>query len=888
MKDLYVTTTETLYPNSTNFSDVVVRMYGRDSDHELVKVTIRGFEPYFYTNEESFEAGPSPAEIEEIERVEKSGATPLSDRYVQEPRQLVKVVTSHPGAVPSVRRQYELTWGADVIFTERFRIDNQVKTGISVPEDAEKDDGHYVVDADEIESVEMKDVEPRVLTLDIETDDRGAGFPDPGEARILSVVAHDSYDDEYVGFLDLDGRSFESHFDLDESPEDLDDLGLNELDTLNFEADERRMLIAFASWVSDKDPDLICGWNSGDDSNDGFDLPHLIERMANRGANPVRLSRDGEVEVTDHEEVEIAGRSVYDLMDGWEDTKFTQPRSSRLDYVALQELDDEKIPHNDMGFYEMYREDPVKFLNYNAKDVRLTVQINEEANVLGFKKRLKDMIGVDWHRTHQNNQFIEMSVRRKCREHGLVMITSYDNEYVQKAREEADSGVNYEGARVLTAFNGLKTNVCGVDLASLYPMTQWMLNASPDARITEEQAMEGDIPYVVSENGVYYRNDKDGIIRELVDEYHQVKAEFKAKRNAADYGTDEWQDAAEAYNVTKTIYNSYYGFSGWDRSPLYDPEAAAAITLTGQRVLQETENYINEETIANVVYGDTDSNYVEFPSDWDQEMTLGYAEQICESLTNEVYPALASSEFNIPTEQNRWEIEVEMRAERFFMSGSKKKYAYLKMWDEGDPFDHKINDGDGKFSVTGYQCVKSNFALMTKEVQEKILEAIVRGQSKSDVAEMAFDAASSIDPDHPDWEYLGIPQGLRKQIDKARSDTDDAYSWSSTGDYPRDETPRAAYFSNELLDVKFEKGDKPLRVKVKPGLTVNGEDVDVVAFETEEDLEPIADEVRLDPVEMQRKLIELPMEDIFEAFELEMDSALRGEAQEQSGLQAFA
>lgn len=910
--DLYITNTETLYPSNTDYNEVVIRLYGRTEDNVAKTITVQGYEPYFYAPAEEESEVPQ-AEVEDIKRYEETDFTPLRDRFAhrtpwQDAQELVKVVVERPGDIPGVSDHFSKTWAADTIFTERFRIDKDIRTGVRVPTSSESN--HLTVDHEDIEPVEMTDVAPRTVTLDIETDDRDTGFPDPGDARILSIAAHDSYEQETVVFLDLDGQSFETFFDLNaeqaellaENEFSLDDLGLEHVDELNFEANERRMLIAFASWVSDHNPDLLCGWNSADDATDGFDFPHLIERMAAVNAQPGRLCRDDGVEVKPQGQVHIGGRSVYDLMDGWEDTKFTNPRSTRLEYVAGEALDDAKIEHSEMGYYEMYDEDSVTFTDYNAKDTKLTVDITEAENILGFKKRLKDMIGVDWERTHENNEFIEMSVRRKCHEHNLVMLTSYDNEHVQKALESGDDGVNYEGAWVGTAFSGVRVNVAGVDLASLYPMTQWMLNASPDTRIDRAKAFKHDIPHVVAENGQTFRDDVDGIIRELVDEYHQVKREFKQERNAADYGTATWNEAAEAYNVTKTIYNSYYGYSGWDKSPLYNPRDAAAITLTGQRVIKRTAEYISEEAVegVEVIYGDTDSNYLQFPNNWGQIETLEYAEGLCETLTEEIYPDLCSS-FNIPAENNRWEIEVEMRAERMFQAGSKKQYAYLKTWDEGDPHEKVVGtdtpaseldwSGDeyGKFDVTGFPCVKSNFSLITKETQEEILEAIVRGRDNSEVASILHDAAAGIDAADPDWERLGMPQGLGKKLDAERSYHDDYYTF--TNGTPKGAHPRGAYFANQLLDVDYGDGSNPLRAYIRPSVQAhdaNGDSVapTVIGYETERDLEPIADELKMDVPKMQEKVLRNPMEDVFNAIGEDVDAALEG--QMQSGLEAFA
>jgi DNA polymerase I len=690
---VYLTTTETLYPKQTDFDSLVVRLYGRTKDQEMKTVTVKGFQPYFLTRKcDSDKVGES--DHEDILGYEEVTETPLSERWQTDQTDLVKVNVKFPHSVKVLRQEFDRTWEADCIFTERFRIDTGIKTGVKVPTHTTRGD-HIIVDADELEPVAMKDVEPRVLTLDIETDDRDAGFPDPGEARILSIAIHDSYTDQYEVFLDLDGENFRSFFDLNavqkaklaENDLSLSDIGITEPDKLTPKKSEQMMLTAFANTVQEINPDLIAGWNSGDSSNDGFDMPHIISRMKGVGASAGRLSREREVEVDHHGDdfkPSVTGRALYDLMDGWGDTKFTEPDSFKLDDVAQDALGDAKIEHQEQGYFEMYDEDPVKFVNYNVKDTRLTVEVNQAENVLGFKKRLKDMVGVDWRRTHQNNEFIEMSVRRKCAEHGLAMITAYDNEYVGGDTDE----VNYEGAYVFSPFEGLRENVVGIDLESLYPRTQQMLNVSPDARIEKSKALVEDIPFVEAENGQTFRDDVDGIMRELITDYMKLKAKFKEERNEANPGTEEREKLAEVYSVTKTIVNSFYGYGGWNRSPLYNPHDAAAVTLTGQAVIKATAEYVNDETSGEVAYGDTDSVYCQWPNKWGQVKTLEYVDEVCDYLNEELYPDLCE-EYRIEPQDNRWNMELEKRGD-MFMSGSKKRYSMRTVWSEGMPFNKVI------------------------------------------------------------------------------------------------------------------------------------------------------------------------------------------------------
>ena len=888
--DLYVTNCETIYPDRDDpWRDVVVRLYGRCTEDPADRrtVTVTGFEPYFYVREDECDRW-SPADLDDLVRYEETGVVPLEDRFLPpaEQRDLVKVVADHPGAVPSLRDRFEKTWAADVQFTNRFRIDKGIQSGIRISLDG-VDEGreHVTVDHRRVEAIEVEDVEPRVCVLDIETDDRDSGFPDPGEARVLSIAAHDSVTDELTVFLDTEGRDLQAWFGLDDAPESLADLGVTEADRLEYASGEREMLRLFADYVQEHDPDILAGWNSGDSNDDGFDFPHLVARMDDCNVSPARLAREDRYDLDEYNgdwTVDLQGRSTYDLMDAWASTKFTEPDSKKLDRVAQDVLDDAKIEHPDMGYYEMYDADPARFVNYNAKDTLLTVDIAREENVFGFKQRLKDMVGVDWEEVRQNRYFVDMSVRRKCREHDVVMYTAEDNPR-RAGSSGRDGEVNYEGAYVFPAFEGVKRNLVGVDLASLYPMTQWMLNASPDTKVTAEWATNRpEDHWVQAANDVYFRIDEDSIIRELVDEYRQLKAEFKEKRNAAETGSKRHKELAEAYNVTKTIYNSYYGYTGWALSPIYDPDIAAAVTITGQRVIKRTAEYIEAETAGEIVYGDTDSNYVQFPENWDQEMTLEYAESVCETLSEEVYPELCN-EFFIPPSDNRWLIELEMRAERFFMHGKKKRYAYLKTWDEGDPFDERVDE----FSVTGYECERSDVADITDDAQREVLEAIVRGASKEAVADIVFEYASGIDATDPDWEYLGIRQGMGKDISREKAWSDDYYNWSTTGDHPQDAHPRAAWFANHLLDVEFSKGSKPMRAEVHETVSVEGEPVDVIAYEYEQDLAPIEDELKMNVPKQQEKVLKNPLEPILDAFGLEPAAAFRGDAQTQSDLEAF-
>jgi DNA polymerase I len=858
-KEVYVTNTEWEMQND----EPVILLYGRNDAGKSEPIEVTGFEPHFYVLPEHAE-DISPVDHENIVRFEDS-----EFRDVLEQREMVRVVLDNPKQSGDVAGLFPQTFNEDIDYTDQFRIIHGVETGVRAPSSR--------CEVERIEAVE-KEAPPRVLTFDIETDDRGEGFPDYGEARILSVVAHDSYTDEYTGFIDMDGQGLADRFpDADlNALEHPSDLGLERLDKLEFSGNEKGMLKTFRDYITENDFDLVCGWNSN-----GFDTPFVIERMDKRGVNSDRMARGrGGSYINWRGDPVIQGRSCYDLMKAWEDTKFTKV-STALDNAAAMELDDAKLEHADLGFYELYQQNTKRFLNYNTQDTHLTVGVNQAANALGFKSALRDTIGLDYEQTTQNNEYIEMMIRRKLHAEQMVGPTA----------DPPDDDPMYDGAYVFDAFNGLKENIVGIDLASLYPNTLWMLNASPDTKLGKigrdfksewvERIRDEGFGVSVASNGVVFCLEEDGIMRELVDDALTLKEHAGEMKQDSSLSEAEQADWAEEYSVRKTIVNSIYGVIGWVRFFLYDMDIAAAVTLTGQEVIKETARHVNEETVASVAYGDTDSNYIEFPDDYDQQRSLEEAQGICDTLNASVYPALARKMgmddsvdgHHLPT---RFEIELEMYASHFFQSGQKKFYAYKKTWKEGMAFSAVLNDGEGKLSISGYPCVKSNTAGLTAQVQRDTLEAIVDGAGEDEIRSIIHEGAKSISPSDPDWDNIGVPGGLGKSLED--------YTW--TDGSPQGASPRAAYFANKHLpDCNFGEGETVKRVYLDR--TVIGEDtLDVIGFERAAQLSSIEEELTIDVQRMQNTLIRNPMETILNAVDIDVDSAIKN--QSQTGLSAFA
>lgn len=832
-------------------NETVFKLFGRHPDNPERRevVTVHGFRPYFYApagEARSMEDWLLSQDcIEELDY--EHGFDGFNVDY-----DIVRVYVPTPQATRDARELFDgQTFEADVQFTNRLRVDTGLKAVVEVP----GNDVHYT----EIKPVEpdvtppeggvngsktpFQNLSPRVVTLDIEVDDRGAGFPEHGEERILSIVAHDSYDDETVAWLDGGGRELYDWAGVERPDEDEDPkevLGIDDaVDQLHLQTDERAMLIDFACWIDDKDPDLLTGWNI-----DGFDGQYLIARMEEVGAQPNRMSPLGWSGINNFGDARIKGRTIYDLLDVYKANQFTEKSSYRLDAVAHDELGERKIDFTGT-YYDLYENDPMKFIQYNARDVELCVRINEEADVIQFRDLLRRQVGVDFEDSFNNKDFVDMMCRRKLyewRRAGPTRPSWQDT-------PESD----FEGAAVLDAFSGVAENVAGMDLASLYPYLMAMLNASPETK--------SDDGLYVAASGTRFSSQRQGLFPALVDDGIELKATYKtALRNATDEDTVEFLE--NQYGVAKTVTNSLYGVTGWPRFFLYDEDVAEAVTLTGQEIIRATANFVENEGF-EAIYGDTDSVYVKMPSTHGKEWCLEQAQVLAARLNNKVYPRVVS-QYGVPEDECLMEIEVETYMERYFQWGKKKQYAYLATWKDG----HDVEDPS--VTIVGSSSRRSDRAALTQQVERDIMQTILRDEGS--VGDVVFQAAKKIDRLDPEWELIGIPMGYGQEFSE----------YDNPGAHVR-----GGMVANEALGKDYGKGDKPMRCYIED-TTIGGaieEPTDVICYEVEGDLEPGEGYLKCDVTRMTQKLLINPFDEMLAAIDVDVAAAIRG--QQQTGLGAW-
>jgi len=812
MTDLYITNTERV----TEGNETRLRIHGRDAEMNAHTVDVTGFNPYFYVPTAEVKALVDFERREHVVSV-KHGYTSLFGDDVSR----IEVTTTN--ATRELRELFSENFETDVWYENRALIDLELYTGIRVP------DGEIEIAASAVEPVDFT-TDFSVLTFDIETDDRGR-FPKPGERPVLSIVGQDSESGEYRGFVWLGGRPVGEVLPG----------GLPEgLDALEYYETEVEMLAGFAQYVSDVNPDVLTAWNIG------FDAPYILERMKKLSVDAARLARGGWAGMSKNGRAHIAGRVIYDMLDAYKSTKRGELPSYSLNAVAAEELGEEKLDHSGEGIYEMWESNVDKLLRYNFHDVRLVVALNDKLGIIEFRAALSNAVGADFGDAENNNDFIEMMVRRKLHEKGLIGPTT-----VYEKKED-----QFKGGYVRDPYYGVAEHVVGMDLESLYPNTMWMLNASPECRVDPE-TFKG--PFTQAPNGAAFRLDKIGVMTELVDEALSLKSEAKKKRNSATPDTAEYNRFSEEYDVRKTIVNSLFGVTGWEYFFLYDELTAESISTMGQEVIKFTSRYVEANSTGRVIYGDTDSNYVMFPDANNRVDALEEAYRLADELNETAYAEL-SVDYNMGTRDCRWRIEVESYSPRFFQYGKKKRYALHVTWKNGKKTD--------EIKKVGLHTNRSDVAPFTSELQTEVVEAILRDGDPATLNQMIYEAAESLSMVSPDWNAIGIPQGIKKPLD--------AY------DRPTAQVV-GAINSNRLLGTNFGENSKPKRVYLQPTYFAElDESIDVLCFD---DPDVLPDGLRLNTNRMVDTLIVKPIGPVVEAVGVDIETAILN--QYQTGLGSF-
>eukprot|EP00439_Symbiodinium_sp_Y106_P072024 s563_g13.t1 len=227
------------------------------------------------------------------------------------------------------------------------------------------------------------------------------------------------------------------------------------------------------------------------------------------------------------------------------------------------------------------------------------------------------------------------------------------------------------------------------------------------------------------------------VLRRLVDSRRVVKASMKSEKNPKILQVLEIRQKA-----LKVTANSMYGCLGFQNSRFHAKPLAALITAKGREALQSTKTVVQQELQLEVVYGDTDSVFVNSKTA-DFQKAMHVAEQIKRAV-NKRY--------------RRLEIEIDAVFVRLMLL-KKKKYAALKVvnW-EKELFEQELK---------GLDIVRRDWCGLAKEMGEAILTKILdpkmnKEESIEWVHQFLSEQAKNMDGGQVPLDKFVITKGLTK------------------------------------------------------------------------------------------------------------------------------
>ncbi len=458
--------------------------------------------------------------------------------------------------------------------------------------------------------------------------------------------------------------------------------------------EESDFLIALATRIRELDPDILLGWNVVD-----FDLRVLSQRFQALGVSdrqrcigrlPGDIQFHGDASFTRQSRAEVCGRMVVDGIPLVRDAlRFPDYRLGTVAHAVLGrgKLIDEAVPDAAAEITRLYREDPEALVAYNREDARLVVEILEHEGLIALARERSRLTGMQLDRVGASIASFDLIYLPELRRHGTV---------APDVKPEQDSAA-ITGGSVLDPVAGLARNVAVYDFKSLYPSLMRTFNIDPLA--LARGALDVPGAAIVAPNGARLSR-QEAILPRILER-------FMERREAAKKRGDRHADQA-----IKIMMNSMFGIFAAPACRFFSPELANAITRFGQQTLAWTcEGF--EARGMKVLYGDTDSVFVQLPEAGSSEQRSANAEQLRQSVAQEIADRIRA-EYDV---EAQLDLELEKIFTRFFLprvrggkEGSKKRYAG---W-VGDP-------EDGRLEIVGLESVRRDWPRVAQRLQKGML-----------------------------------------------------------------------------------------------------------------------------------------------------------------------
>ena len=384
---------------------------------------------------------------------------------------------------------------------------------------------------------------------------------------------------------------------------------------------EDELLLKFLERFREIDPDIVVGWNS-----DYFDIPYLYYRMCNvLGQDVARyLSPIGYVRETPwfkDQYIQIAGVESLDYMRLHKKFSWKDEPSFKLDAIGEKYAGLNKIEY-DGNLDKLFDDDPLKFIQYNFRDVEILKVLDEKLEYLSLVKNLA-------HKGKHN--YSEVYANTKTQD-GAISAYLLSKKIIPPAKDRNPlSKKNYAGGYLFCPKAGIYNYVFDEDLTSLYPSIIMTINIGKETMVgriidaddrnnrlglNDLERKDPDEEFIVenikrsrtkvnagrlismikqnelsiSANGVLFNTNRESVLSTILKKWFDERVKYKnAMKKAYKSGNKELGAAFHMKQYTmKILLNSLYGATALGSFRYGNVILSEAITLSGQRIIQES------------------------------------------------------------------------------------------------------------------------------------------------------------------------------------------------------------------------------------------------------------------------------------------------------------
>ena len=699
----------------------VIYLFGRTLDNKQICVIDQNFEPYFYvipkkgrqTEEKlskiKIERENETAEVVKTEKVKK--------HFLGKEVEAIKVYTNLPSSVPIIRsiikdwEVLEYTTEYDIKFKKRYLIDKNITPLLSVEAEGEfitKSLRVPVFRADKIEQKGEDSLEnPRVLAFDIETYNPNGKIIEPEKNPIIMLSF---YGNRYKKVITW--KKFKTN-----------------LDYIEFVDSESDLIERFKTVINDFKPDIIAGYFS-----DEFDLPYIKTR-----ADKYKIKLDIGLDFSDLNikktrtvTSDIRGINHLDIFKFIKKIIGPSMDTFSLSLNAVSaELINEKKKEVDLerlaDVWDKKQEELEVYCEYNLQDSLLTFKLTEKMlpSILEMVKivgmTIPDIARVGF------SQLVESYLLKQAPNFNELAPELPHNEELRKRRMQT-----YKGGFVYEPKPGLYKDMVVFDYRSLYPTIISSHNIDPGTLNCDCCEGKKTVP-LEDKKKYWFCSKKKGflpvMISDLITRRMRIKEMIKEKSSPL----------MEARSQSlKLLANSFYGYLGFSMARWYSIESARSTAAYGRFYIHNVIDKAGKEGF-KVLYSDTDSVFITLDG-----KTREDASKFQERINMEL-PGLMELEY-----EGFYPAGIFVSA-KIGKLGAKKKYALLSE--------------EGNLKIRGFETVRRNWSPIAKQVQEKVLNIILKENKPEKALKFAKETIEDLRNNNIPLKDVIIYTQLQKEID---------------------------------------------------------------------------------------------------------------------------